>query len=582
MRFLIQEQAWHGPEDPNFPELKQNTSRDGHAYQEERMPRLVPPDDDQRRRRRRSAAFAFGIVACAAGVLLHLPMYLSARGMGYRMAGMRPDPAMISGMVLIGIGLATFLYGLTPHRSREIELRARRIRVRALDDVPLRRRHVALLVVLAVAVTLDLMKPITLSFVAPGMATEYGLKSPAHPHGGLPVSLLPLVAITGTVLGSLVWGALADRIGRRASILFAAMLFVTTAICGAMPGFSWNLLMCFIMGAAVGGMLPVAFSLMAETIPARHRGWLMVLIGGNAAGAYVITSWLAGALTPHFSWRILWLLGMPTGLLLIGLNRWIPESPRYLLATGRSAEAELTMAYYGAAVISEESPGPPLIKTRVSEGFAQLLRRPFTGITLAASVLALGTGLITYGFQLWIPTNLQHLGLGAVNSDYMIRDAALVSLPVTFAAALLYGFWSSRRTIAALSALTTLSLLGFAVGGNSLAHNHLFFSALLVIPLSGVSSVTAAISAYVCEIYPTRVRSRGTGIISGMTKAGGVLIIGIVAAATTIPSISVTALIGIAPLLIATLIFTRSGTETSNRRLEEITNTAERVASDAI
>jgi putative MFS transporter len=120
------------------------------------------------------------------------------------------------------------------------------------------------------------------------------------------------------------------------------------------------------------------------------------------------------------------------------------------------------------------------------------------------------------------------------------------------------------------------------VGGNSLAHNHLFFSALLVIPLSGVSSVTAAISAYVCEIYPTRVRSRGTGIISGMTKAGGVLIIGIVAAATTIPSISVTALIGIAPLLIATLIFTRSGTETSNRRLEEITNTAERVASDAI
>ena len=535
------------------------------------MPSSFPADDARRIRRRHTVAFVFGIAACTTGVLLHLPMYLGARDMGYQMAGMRPDPAMISGMALIGIGLATFLYALMPHRSREIELRASRIRVRALDDMPLRRQHVAVLAVLAVAVTIDLMKPITLSFVAPGMAREYGLKSPANPHGGLPVSLLPLVAITGTVVGSLVWGALADRIGRRSSVLFSAMLFVTTAICGTMPGFSWNLLMCFIMGAAVGGMLPVAFALMAETIPARHRGWLMVLIGGNAAGAYAITSWLAGALTPHFSWRILWLIGLPTGLLLIALNRWIPESPRYLLATGREAEAERTMAYYGAAVITEESPEPLQARARVQESFAQVLRRPFLGITLAASVLALGTGLVTYGFQLWIPTNLQHLGLGAVNSDYMIRDAALISLPVTVAAALVYGFWSSRKTIAVLSALTTVSLLGFAVGGNSLAHNHLLFSALLVVPLAGVSSVTAAISAYACELYPTRVRSRGTGIISGMTKAGGVLIIGIVTVALTIPSISVTALIGAAPLFAATLIFARTGAETSNRRLEEIT-----------
>jgi MFS transporter, putative metabolite:H+ symporter len=541
------------------------------------MPSPVPADA-RRIRRRHAAAFVFGITACTAGVLLHLPMYFGARDMGYQMAGMRPDPAMISGMALIGIGLATFLYALMPPRSREVELRASRIRVRALDDMPLRRQHVALLAVLAVAVTIDLMKPITLSFVAPGMAREYGLKSPANPHGGLPVSLLPLVAITGTVVGSLVWGALADRIGRRSSVLFSAMLFVTTAICGAMPGFGWNLLMCFIMGAAVGGMLPVAFALMAETIPARHRGWLMVLIGGNAAGAYAITSWLAGALTPHFSWRILWLIGLPTGLLLIALNRWIPESPRYLLATGRKAEAERTMAYYGATVITDENSEPPQARARVQEGFAQVLRRPFLGITLAASVLALGTGLVTYGFQLWIPTNLQHLGLGAVNSDYMIRDAALISLPVTFLAALIYGFWSSRKTIAVLSALTTVSLLGFAVGGNSLAHNHLLFSALLVVPLAGVSSVTAAISAYACELYPTRVRSRGTGIISGMTKAGGVLIIGIVTVALTIPSISVTALIGAAPLFAATLIFARTGAETSHRSLEEITTATVPVA----
>ena len=61
-------------------------------------------------------------------------------------------------------------------------------------------------------------------------------------------------------------------------------MFIATSICGAMPGFAWNLLMCFLMGAAVGGMLPIAFALLAETIPARHRSWLMVLIGGDVAG----------------------------------------------------------------------------------------------------------------------------------------------------------------------------------------------------------------------------------------------------------------------------------------------------------
>ena len=74
----------------------------------------------------------------------------------------------------------------------------------------------------------------------------------------------------------------------------------------------------------------------------------MVLIGGDIAAAYIITSWLASELVPHFSWRILGLLGLPTGLLLILLNRWIPESPRFLLANGREAEARAGMDRYDA------------------------------------------------------------------------------------------------------------------------------------------------------------------------------------------------------------------------------------------
>jgi putative MFS transporter len=517
-------------------------------------------------------AFWTGAIACTIGVLLHLPMYFGARDMHYHMAGMTPDGPMITGMTLILVGLGLTLYGVLPARGgNDIRRTAAHIRVTTLDDAPIRPQHVGLVVVLAFAVIIDVMKPTTLAFVAPGVAAEYGLKSPANPHGSIPVSWLPLCGIVGMVIGSWMWGALGDRIGRRASILYAGMLFVTTSICGAMPGFTWNLVMCLLMGVGSGGLLPIAFTLMAETIPARHRGWLMVLIGGEIAGAYVITSWLAAWLTPTFSWRILWLIGLPTGMVLILLNRWIPESPRYLLARGKHAEAEAVMARYGAVAetIGEEEPAA-VRQSATRESYASLLRRPLAGTTFAITVLGLGVGLVSYGFQLWVPTNLQHLGYSAVNSDYVVRNAALIGLPLTVLVAWLYGAWGSRRTIVLLAATTALTLMGFVIAGNSLAHHKLELSLLLVVPLSAISSVVAVTAGYAAEVYPTLIRSRGTGLAAGMTKAGGVLILAVVVASTTVPSIAATAIIGAVPLLLAAVAFLWTGPETRRRTLEDI------------
>lgn len=534
--------------------------------------------DKQWKRFEHPVAFWSGAAAATAGVAMHIPMYYSARTMGYRMAGMHPDGEMLVGMALIIIGLAAALYGLVPGNSGRIKDKAAHIRVRALDDARLRPQHVAMLVVISVAIVIDVMKPAALSFVAPGMAREYGLKAATNPHGHIPVALLPLTGITGTVLGSWLWGWLADRIGRRSSILYAGLLFVTTSICGAMPTFNWNLAMCFFMGIGAGGMLPITFALMAETIPARHRCWLMMLIGGSVASVgYVLTSWLAGALTPHYSWRILWLIGLPTGVLFIALNHWIPESPRFLLAAGRRDEAEKIMRHFGAAVVHEEE--PLAAEDRGRDSYRQLFGKPFTWPSAAIVILAVGAGLITYGFQLWIPTNLEHLGFTTVNSDYIVRNAALIGLPLSVITTVLYGFWSSKKTIVASFALLALALAGFVAAGNSLAHNHVLLTALLVVPLSGTSLVAAVTIVYASEIYPTRIRSRGTGLAAGATKAGGVLIIAMVVAATT-PSITLTALIGVIPLLIGIVTFTWVGYETRSRRLEEISRPALVLAGD--
>lgn len=512
--------------------------------------------------------FWFGVAACTAGVLLHLPMYLGARDAGYRLAGMQPDAPMLAGMALIVVGLAAAAFGLVP-RGGPLAARAA-IRVRALDEAPIRPAHVALLLVLAAAVTIDVMKPTTLAFIAPGVAREYGLKSALNPHGSVPVALLPLAGITGTVVGSFIWGWLGDRMGRRASILLAGVLFISTAICGAMPGFGYNLAMCFLMGIGVGGMLPITFTLIAETIPARHRGWLMVLIGGDVAGAYVLTSWLAAELTPVLSWRILWLIGMPTGLLLVLLNRWIPESPRFLLANGRNDEARAIMDRYGAAVVDEER-SELSVEEPIRSSYAQLFDRPFLGMSAGMVLLALGVGLVTFGFQLWIPTNLQKLGFSEVTADRILRDSALIGFPLNFVVAWMYGFWSSKRTIVVLAGLTTAALLGFVLLGSSLAGNRPLLQALLVVPIWGISSVLAVLTAYGSEVYPTRVRSRGTGLAAGASKLGGVLIIALVAASVAAPSIATTAALGAVPMALAALAIGLFGVETRRRRLEEIT-----------
>ena len=524
-----------------------------------------------------AGAFWFGVVAVTAGVIGHIPMYLMGENTGYRLVGMAMDIPMMFGMAAIIVGLLASLYGLYPRGAEVTARAASRIRVSALDDAPLSLAHVGLLLAMAMAVMIDIMKPTALAFVMPGMTLEYGLKSPLNPGGSIPAAYIALSGIVGTVLGSFLWGWLGDRIGRRASILYAGVGFIATSICGAMPDFSWNLVMCFLMGLAVGGMLPICYALLAEAIPARHRGWLMIMIGADVAGAYILTSWLAAELVPTYSWRILWLIGLPTGVLFILLNRWIPESPRFLLANGREDEARAVMARYGARVVEDSRPETAVEVSRsetavepvVGNRWSELIGPAFLRSTLVVGCLALGSGLVLFGFNLWIPTNLRKLGFA--QADEILRNAALIGFPLTFLVAWMYGFWSSRKTIIVLASLTAASLFGFVVAGDAVVHNRWLLYVLLVVPIWGISSVVAVLSVYSSEIYPTRIRSRGTGFAAGASKAGGVGMITLVVLGIATPSIATVALIGAIPMTLAVLLTVLYGVETRSRNLEDIT-----------
>jgi putative MFS transporter len=511
-------------------------------------------------------AFCAGILLVVGGVLGHLPMYLMGRDNGFRLTGMPMDAPMLLGMVAIVVGLAASLYGLLPPSRRSGP--EGRLRIEAMDDARLGWAHIALLIAMSVAVTIDIMKPTALAFVMPGMTLEYGLRSPINPTGMIAAAWVPLSGIVGTVLGSFLWGWLGDRIGRRACILYAGIGFIATSVCGAMPDFWWNVAMCFLMGLAVGGMLPICYALLAETMPSRHRGWLMILVGADIAGAYILTSWLASALVPDYSWRILWLVGLPTGVVFIFLNRWIPESPRFLMLKGRFEEARSVMKRYGAELIVEADAPRATETAEAPARWMELFKGQHTGASLAICFLALGSGLVLFGFNLWIPTNLRKLGI--TDADEILRNASLMGFPLTFVVAWMYGFWSSKKTITILSAVTAAALFGFVVEGDNLLANRGLLYLLLVVPIWGIGAVIAVLSVYSSEIYPTRVRSHGTGFAAAASKAGGVAIIALVVFGITTPSIRTVALIGAVPLTLAAIFIAFFGIETRKRTLEAI------------
>ena len=517
-------------------------------------------------------AFWAGCIAVIVGTLMQLPMYFDAKDMGYRLRGMPVDGTMITGMALIAIGIGLTVYGVWPF-SGVTKGAVSRIKVKALDDADLNRAHVGLILVMAAAITIDVMKPTTLAFVAPGAAAEYGLRSPLNPSSnGLPIALYPLCGILGTVVGSFLWGWLGDKIGRRASILLAAVMFIATSSCGVMPTYVMNIGACFLMGLGVGGMLPIIFSLVSETIPARHRGWIIVLIGGDVAGAYIIMSWLSATIgaPDRYGWRILWVVGIPISMILVFLNRWIPESPRFLLQHGRDDEARAIMTRYGAEVI-EVDESELEIEEHVHGHYGQLFRKPLTGLTLVLVSLALGIGMVQYGFQQWIPSNLQKLVYDEVNASKILRDSALIGFPLNIPIALLYGFWSSKKTIVLMALMTASALVGFVLAGDSVVDQRGLLYVLLIIPIWGISSLTAVTAAYASEIYPTRIRGRGTGLAAAATKVGGVVILAAVVFAVAAPSIAVTALLGAVPLILSIVLMVFFGIETRKKGLEAIT-----------
>ncbi|MFF5538767.1 MFS transporter [Streptomyces cinerochromogenes] len=426
----------------------------------------------------RPLMFWSGVALTSAGVAEHLWMFAESASMDFDMAMMDMSGTMWAAMAAIVVGVVISGFAVVQPAGT----------APAVSPAPARTTPASryrLIAILSFALLVDQMKPATLAFISPGMRAEFHLSAAE-------ISWLPTVALTGTVLGSLVWGRAADRIGRRATILISSLLFLGTTVCGAMPSFSGNLVMCALMGMAAGGMLPVVYALMTESLPPGRRAAIMVLQAGlTTTGGYMAASGLAAVLIPLAGWRVLWFAQLPLVLVLIALNRWIPESAAF------------------AARQTRRAPIPA----------SALFKRPQTAKTLVVSAYALAWGLVYWGFITFLPSQLESSGGHGMSAATLLFVSSLLSIPTCAVAAWLYMRWSARGTMLVYAVLTVGALLGLAAVGMDGSRPVLLTAVMLL--FAGTAGVIALIGPYTAEIYPLAIRGTAGGWAAAVGKSGG-------------------------------------------------------------
>ncbi len=239
-----------------------------------------------------------------------------------------------------------------------------------LDRLPWSRFHRLVVVALGITWILDGLEVTLAGSVAAALQTSPRLHLTAEQVG-----LTGSAYLAGAVLGSLFFGHLTDRLGRKK--LFNVTLGVYL-VATALTAFSWDfysfLLFRFLTGAGIGGEYSAINSAIQELIPARLRGRVDLAINGSfwvgAAGGALLSVWLLDpeVLSPDMGWRLAFGSGAVLGLVILYLRRFLPESPRWLMLHGRPGEAARVVSDIEARVMASEGVKLAPVTTRLTLG----------------------------------------------------------------------------------------------------------------------------------------------------------------------------------------------------------------------
>jgi MFS family permease len=346
------------------------------------------------------------------------------------------------------------------------------------------------------------------------------------------VSLLNSVTLAASAVGAIVFGRVADILGRKKIYGYEVLILAIGALAAAFAPNFWFLLICrAILGIGIGGDYPVSATIMSEYSGKKSRGRMIGLVfamqgAGLLVGPLLASGLLASGLSSDFIWRILLAFGAIPGLAVFYLRRQIHETPRFAAAGGASEEAEAAIA---AATGSGARPGPARESAArrpqsAMEGFAVLLRsrRMLFWLLGTAGTWAL-LDFCYYGNSISTPEILALLNPAASllhNTLIQLAIFAVFAVPGYIAAILLLDR-AGRKPVQllgfAMMALMFL-LIGIIPGVSA--------NAVPFILLYGISYFFTEVGpntttfVYPAEIFPVEVRTTAHGISAGAGKMG--------------------------------------------------------------
>ena len=384
-----------------------------------------------------------------------------------------------------------------------------------IDAQPVGGFQVRLLLACAAVLFLDGFDTTAIGYVAPSLAREWGLTKGA---------LGPVFSagLFGLMIGALLFGPLADRIGRKKIIIFSTLAFgIGTLITALVADVNTLLAIRFLTGLGLGGAMPNTIALTSEFSPLRRRATMvMVMFCGFSVGA-ALGGFLAAGLIPHFGWRSVFVVGGAAPLLLAPiLALKLPESVRFLALTGR-ANARVAhllgrinpKAVFAAAtrfVVHEpELVGVPVL---------HLFKGGRTRVTLLLWVVFFMSLLDLYFMSNWLPTVLNDLG-ASVSEAAAIGSMLQVGGVVGTVA---LGNIIDRFSFRALALLYFVAV--FAVGAIG-QFGHSVAPVTLAIFVAGFCIVGGQIAAnaLAAGFYPTSVRASGVGWALGIGRVGSIV-----------------------------------------------------------
>ncbi|OMP66503.1 MFS transporter [Domibacillus epiphyticus] len=327
-------------------------------------------------------------------------------------------------------------------------------------------------------------------------------------------------ALVGMMMGALIFGPLADKIGRKKVILFCVAMFsIFTGIAGFASGPAEFGIYRFIAGLGLGGVMPNTVALMTEYSPKSLKNTLVTIMFSGYSVGGMLSAGLAIYLIPDFGWQSIFFVGAIPLLFLPIMYKTLPESPNFLLMKKDEKQVRKVLSkidpmyqykqgdhFEGANQKQEGIPIVSLFKER---------RALSTVMIWIAFFMCL---LMIYGLNTWLPKLM-------VEAGYPISSSLIFLLLLNFGAIFgaVFGGWMADRWGA-----KRILILFFITGALSLSM--LGFKAPILIlytlvAIAGASTIGTQIiaNAYVSQYYPTEMRSSGVGWALGVGRTGAII-----------------------------------------------------------